>query len=81
MGTYTKIHLKNIGHTIIKLLLLLGTGYLLSNIITKEVVIVISLLIAISIVRWVFSFTLSIIFTIVKWVCILGSIALLLSII
>ncbi len=81
METYTKIYLKNIGHTIIKLLLLLGTGYLLSNIITKEVVIVISLLVAISIVRWVFSFTLSIVFTIVKWVCILGGIALLLSII
>jgi|GEM_PF-1788408 len=81
MGTYTKIYLKNIGHIIIKLLLLLGTGYLLSNIITKEVVIVIALLIAISIVRWVFSFTLSIVFAIVKWACILGGIALLISII
>ena len=81
MGMDTKIHLKNIGHTIIKLLLLLGTGYLLSKIITKEVVIVISLLVAVSVARWVFSFTLSIVFTIVKWACILGGITLLLYII
>ncbi len=73
--------MKHLPNIILKLLLFLGTGYLLSHIITREVVTVISLLTAISVVRRLFSFAFSLVFVVIKWACIIGGIALIFSII
>ncbi|WP_231970242.1 hypothetical protein [Tenacibaculum jejuense] len=73
--------MKVLPNTIIKILLLLALGYLLSNIITREAIVVIALLATVSIVRWLFSFAFSLLFIVVKWACIIGEIALLASII
>ncbi len=69
----------NLFNWAIKLAMLVGVGYLLSIIITQEVVTFITLLIIALTVRFVFKITISILFTIIKWICIIGGIGLLLS--
>ncbi len=66
-------------HKVIKGAVLLGVVYLLSQIITKQMVSIITLLMVFSFIKFLLKIALSLLFTLIKWVCILGSISLLLS--
>lgn len=69
----------NLFNWAIKLAMLVGVGHLLSNIITKEVVTIVMLLATVLLARWMVRIAISVFFTLIKWVCIVGGIGLLLS--
>ncbi|MGY0427169.1 MAG: hypothetical protein ACWIPI_10155, partial [Polaribacter sp.] len=58
----------NLFNWAIKLAMLVGIGYLLSNIITKEVITILILLTTVLLARWMVRIAISILFTLIKWV-------------